>query len=346
VETAAGGRWERPVVEPPIHQTSRAAEFGQSSLSFSPDGRLLAAADSGGIALLDTSELREVHRIADLPNNPPARFDPLTGDLWAYGKTDGLIRWTLRESDDELVLNRAGWDTDGGVGRLAVAADFVAVSKGTSVRVHQVSTLGEPSGWEDLQLYESPVDLALADGGEALAAFWMNPVRAGLWTRHDVEWRLSRMLTNAPVLNGLYAWNATNGFAVPLALQQTEAEKDEPLRVLHWPEGTLLTGAAGAPVVVSSVERDRGVHVDVLIGRHCRHFAVFHVENDRGRFAVTLAISPDGSRLAAIHRDGHLRLWDLRQLLARLSELRLEVPGFDLGEPAGRPPVKAVREDF
>lgn len=344
VETAGGGRWERPVVEPPIHRTAPAALLGPASLSFSSDGRLLAAADSGSITLLDASELRELHRITDLPNNPPPQFEPVTGDLWAYGKTGGLIRWTLRESDDEMVLHRVDRAADGGVGRLAVAAGFVATSKGTAVRVHQVSALGEPARWPDIQLYESPAELALADGGGSLAAYWLNPLRAGLWIRHEAEWRLSRLLTNAPVLNGLYEWNGTNGIIIPLALQRTEAEEDEPLHVRHWPEGTLVTGAARAPVVVSSVERDRGVHVDVLIGGHCRHFAVFPVENDRGRFAVTMAVSPDGSRVAAVHRDGYLRLWDLRLLHARLKELRLEVPGFDLGAPTGRPPVRAVRE--
>ncbi len=348
-ETAAGSVWERPALEPPIRQTSMVGGFAQASLSFSPDSRILVASDNLGIVFLAATTLNELGRI-EMPLSPPAVFGNRNGDLWAYGKNNGPVKWTFSESGDQVSLTRFGRSNGGGVGSLAVAGEHIAISRGSGVFVRSalesLALQTESADFEIAGDRERPGFLALAPNRETVAAIWLNPVRAELWQHRKSVWQLDRSLTNTTLVNGLYDWNGTNLLSVAPRQQRTAEEKAVSFGPPHWPEGTLLTGATASPVVASSVDQGRGIHLDFLGREHCQHIGVFPIGDDFGRSAKALAISPDGALVAATHRDGLIRLWNVRPALARLKDLQLDVPEFALENSGENPPPTAIREVF
>ncbi len=326
-ETPNGPQWERPELEPPIRRSTQIAGVAPLSLSFSADEQVLAVADSKTIVFLSTSNLSELARAENMAINGPIMFDNLTGDLWVYEKQHGAVRWHHTRTNSAMEFWRPRTGTRNSVGEVAAMGGQVAISRGLQIYAGPAALVRPRQfGVGDFRVAEVPESLMIDLLGKSVGVIWVNPVRGALWQQTNDIWRLTFRTTNSVILTSLPGWNGTNLISVPVHLQRTVEEKSARSETPHWAEGTLLTPAANLPLVVSSIDQNRGIHVDRLGSGHCQHIGIFPMQNADGRRAVSVAISPNGSFIVAANRDGTIEFWSLRPILEHLDTMQLGFP--------------------
>jgi eukaryotic-like serine/threonine-protein kinase len=325
------------------NRTPRPNTWGPRTLDFSPDGRLLASSDVDGVRLWDASTGSPV---AHLPvaAAEAVRFSPDGSRLLAGSSSGrGLGLWPLRAV------------ADGAGGGLRIGPPrYVSTPAGLSPVRGAWDGTGRYLAARD-DLHDQVVVLDLARSAEVArlgphpraTQFPISPdgrwVATSTWKGHDVNvWEVAsgRLAWRLPCDSAFAAFSPDGRWLAVAPFPGRECR--------FWQVGSWRPG----PVVQLST----GFFGAMAFARHGRLFAIDDggrvrlVDPDSGREVATLdagtgtsanwyclAISPDGTRLAA-GRDHIIHLWDLRRIREQLAALGLDWASPPYPAP-GRPPV-------
>jgi serine/threonine protein kinase/WD40 repeat protein len=323
-------------------------------LAFAPDSRLLATASQDGVLLWDAAAARQVGRVPSGPGYSLA-FHPQGRHLFTTGP-GGLMQWPIVPALGPIA------DSDRARRRIGPGKTLrPAPAPSESLRVH-----GDAIG-QSLILAENSREVSLLPLAE--------PAKVSrLGTHDDVFW---------VALSPDGRWAISAGGAGKAAIRIWDAARGELVRQLPQEEGRyyLATFSPDGRLLVANVRSEflfwevGSWEIKQRLPRHLRSLdgyvafagdgrllALAHTRNlihlyDAGTWQhlasletpgqkdlTGLALSPDGSRLAATTADGVLGLWDLRRLRARLAALGLDwdLPAYPTsGHEA--PPVEAMQ---
>lgn len=321
----SGRDWVPFDSEPPVRRILSIPQFSPSYLAFNPAGTILAAADNTRIVFFATSSGATLAEM-QMPLSGPIAFDRISGDFWAYNKTNGPMRWTVSEAQNVLTYMPvplvAGQSH---VGQLAAAGGHLVFSRGTNVFVRTKNASFQPGELlADFAVDALPRELAVSANGQQVAAVWWNPVRAELWRwRSSGGWVAEPSSINTVVLANLTAWNRGAPMTIGPAQQRTAGEKAVKSKSTHFGSPRLLIPAAQVPMVAWLPESEDGIHLDYLGRESCIHIGTLPFEREQGFPALVL--SPDGTRLARASSKGEIHVWDLHLMLEKLSHLDLGI---------------------
>ncbi len=300
------------------------AEDDVASISFSPDGSVIASLAFGVVFLNDAHSGRNLGEL-QIPHCQSVKFGPRENELLIASKAEGVFRFPWRRTTRDVLefgpreklLNGPGW------GRITITADanrtalvnrqtlFTTTWSGTNLS--NTLRIGPHPGLFDLAL--SPDGRLLTTG-----SFWNdNAIR--IW--HANTGALVRELNVGANLRSTFSpdgrWLVTYGETcrlwktadwspgAPLSLDKQDALGCE---VAFSPDGRLLA--------VTQVDRE----IHLFDFPSLQRLAVLVAP--RPARIEALAFSPDSSELAAACPQAEVQLWDLRALRQKLAPLGLD----------------------
>jgi WD40 repeat protein len=306
---------------------------GPGSLSFSSDGSRLCATQSGGLAIIRTTDGA---RLAQYRTGNPAEFVTALfardgRSLYVCGTISGLARLPLQEAAEDLAIGeRAAVDPmpDGYVRDISDDGSQLVVVSPRQARV-KIFALGTSetklaAEWVAPGAYGA----AFGDGGRSVLVNHDDTVpnfkNEGLrvW---DIAKREPIRTLDAPV-SADADWNDRAGVAIT-----TNGKKQS----LLWRSKTWERGV-GLPVEVQGNETCFSIAPDgqlIAIGTSA---GVHLIAAADGRTLAMLGqgvplgypnavlFSPDGQQLAALNGDSQIHLWNLPALRAELRKLNLD----------------------
>jgi len=265
---------------------------GARVVTFSPDGRVLAAAGSGGIRLWDAATAMPVPAAFQSASSVSAMAFSPDGRLLASGDADGYLRL---------------WDA--ATGRLADPPVRIAASRSGSFHPPLISSVAfSPDGTllaiGDIAGYVHMLRPPSAQPArEALLAV---PERFGTGSVTSVAFSPDgRLLATAGSDGEVRLWNPATGETTAAPLKVTEPDALSVTSVTFSPDGRLLaTGDDYGVVRMWNPATGRPVGKPIL----ANPIATELVRAGGGVNAV--AFSPDGKMLASADADGGIGLWN------------------------------------
>jgi serine/threonine protein kinase/WD40 repeat protein len=320
-----------------------------TAADFDPEGRLLVTAGAEGVHVWDLAEHR---RLADLGLDQcgTAAFHPANRSLVTFGRVSGLRIWPLApdpkgpsaglQFGPPRVLPLAGpqhffqnavWSQDGST--LAVV-DF---------RNEQRVTLFRPDRGADPSVLGSMpwlARLALSRKGDWVATAAGESRGVWLWRVAD-----GQVVWKSPRGHGFPAFSPDDQWLITATDSQYHSWRvpsGEPGRVWRRDQA----GAGDAPLAFSpdgrllalTTSRQRVTLVDWVENRQ-----LATLEGPPSGNIVSLAFSPDATRLAVTHIHDEIHIWDLRQLLRALAHFDLHWAPCPPPSTAGPGPAAPVR---
>jgi WD40 repeat protein/serine/threonine protein kinase len=303
-------------------------------VAFAPDSRLLATASQDGVLLWDAAVARPVGRVPSGPGYSLA-FHPEGHHLFTTGP-GGLMQWPI--------VPALGPSADAGQAPRRIGPGRMlhpAPAPSESLRVH-VDGRGQL-----LILAENSRDVSLLPLAEPAKASRLGTHDGAFWVAlsPDGRWAASAGATSEGTI---YIWDTARGDLV----RQLPQEDSRYFMTTFSPDGRwLVTNVrsefrfweVGSWEIRQRLPRHlRSLDGYVAFAGDGRLLALAHARNlihlydartwqhlasleTPGQKDLTgLALSPDGSRLAATTADGVLGLWDLRRLRERLGALGLD----------------------
>lgn len=317
------------------------------SLAFSPDGRALAVAGSGGGALhlLDPHTgaiLRDLEGHTDYVR--AVAFTP-DGAYLASGADDGAIRlWNLRPSGEGRMLRGHG----GGVNSIAISPDgtyLASASDDATIKLWEVATGKECQTLRGHQLWVYAVAFSPDGGYLASGGYDENVV---LWDLRTWERRVlgsHRGPVTAVAFSPDGALLASAGFDRTVRLWDIRSGT---VRTLRGHEGTVYAVAFSPQGhLLASASADRTVRVwNPATG------TVWAVLTDYFEAVRALAFSPDGNLLATgscaryyadYCGEGEVRLWLIPPHSADHGKENGRIPQGFCGRSCSSPPARVTQ---
>jgi eukaryotic-like serine/threonine-protein kinase len=311
-------------------ELARPAEFIEASLAgstireceFSVDGRILGGGWSDLVAFCNATDLKPLER---LPVKRPTsfRFDPRGAAIFASdaaGVGQWTMQWptpnTLQCSPRESILAGAGWSA------IAFSAQgnwFAAANVRSNAALlfdrsltNRIATLAPHPGVDALAISPHARWLATGSSRDRQVKVW--DVQTG-----EEELSIHAGISPRAAFSADGKWLAT--FGDTFELRAVGSWKPAP--AMPFREGQPLLGAAtfSHDSRILAVVRDQYA-VQLFDLTTFQSLGILCVPEDRTMHA--LAFSADGGRLAAACSSGRLRIWDLRLIRQRLTEVNLD----------------------
>jgi serine/threonine protein kinase/WD40 repeat protein/Flp pilus assembly protein TadD len=305
------------------------AQAAVNSLGIHRDGRLLAASANDGVHLWDLGTGKEM-RVLRVGRTYSVIFDRAGRSLLTCG-TAGLYRWPTRgDPDAPVACLRLGppqaLDLPPGF-----EPDWCAQSEdGRRVALHKFSSgeviLLEPARFHRRSRSLSDAGLwcpAISPDGRWVATGTWNGYACKIW-----DAQTGRCLEDFPARHARPTFSPDNRWLVIGTFQEYAFHE---LNGGRWQCSRRVPRDKGVPwaglvaftwdaEMVAVADSSWGVR---LLDTHdWREFASLSAPDSAELTA--LCFSPDGSQLVAGTQDGTIQLWDLRQIRARLREMRVD----------------------
>lgn len=308
----------RPLVDP----GGMADEI--EDIDLSSDGEILAVATSRGLVLWDVLSGRQLGLLPLAPIRSVA-FLPSSDALLTCSSV-GIRRWPIVRSGDsrELRLHLGPakmWSLPEGLGKMAVAPNgkMAAVIRPQAILLYDLADSKKSESLPTEKFYDA---LALGPEGRLLAARVSNQEEIDFWdTRQLALLPTSAALNSGPnfrfspdgrwfctVAAGAYALHEVGTWVRGPKLAR-KRYANQPGVMAFSGDGRLLALAV-APSIIELVALPSGESLGRLTGPDYCPF-------------VALAFSRDGRILAAAGRENLAMVWDLGDLAAQLSGLKL-----------------------
>ena len=297
---------------------------------FSPDGRLLASADSDGVHLWDWAALRKV---ASMPMAAHAVvFHPSDGSLYTCG-VRGLYRWPIcRNPDSDAGGLKVGPPQLVGEAAVIWRACFSPEARllAATDRTHGQAIVFDPLGKTDRVLLRPHPEI----GFVAISpdARWVATGTFGAFRTAVKVWdaRSGKLVWDLPL--SVAQSNATVVFSPDGQWLVTATAQDYRFwKVGTWEPGLVLPRErSGTAVPPLAFTRD-GKMLAVSIS--ARQVRLLEVATARELASLTapdpqrvfdLCFSPDGSQLAASCEQQVIQVWNLRELRRHLADIGLD----------------------
>ena len=315
------------------------------SVSFSPDGSLLAAGASNGVIFvwdIDTGEM--VEALTGHGGIISLSFSP-DGSLLAAGSFDSRVFvWDVEtgENVETLAGHTDGarsvlFSPDGSLLTAGTGDGVVFVWDGDTGEI--VETLVGHTGWVESMAftpdgsllasgsYDGTVKLWDIDTGEMIETL----VESTRWT-HTVAFAPDgTLLTFDPLEGTVRVWNVDTGEMVETRGNFTEWSSS----MVFAPDGTRIA----LPLfdgTVRVLDVDTGRRIETLVG---------HTDG-----VESVAFAPDGSMLASGSSDGTVKLWDLSKRTQPRPQTLVKISGDNqqgaTNEPLANPLIVEVRDQY
>jgi serine/threonine protein kinase/WD40 repeat protein len=335
--------WEVSTPDSCLHSPAPGCERGgaQGKVAFARDGRLLAAAGRDGVLLWDAAAARPVGRVPSGPAHSLA-FHPDGGRLFTTGP-GGVTQWPIVPNGQGPALRvcpgQPLWSTTAAADSLRARIDragrwLILAENARDVNLLPLDGSGKA---HRLGSHEGLCGVALSPDGAWAASAGGPDDTVCVWdvARGTLARRLPHGRNNycAVTFSPDGRWLVTNVRSEFLVWEVGSWELKHRLpRHLRSLEGYVAFADDGRLLALASA---RNV-VELYDPATWRHLATVKTP---GRKDLTgLALSPDGSRLAATTADEALALWDLRRLRQELAALGLD------WEMTPYPPAEPVAE--
>ena len=334
--------WDAATVSSDIATLEHTA--GVSSVSFSPDGTLLASgANNGVIFVWDVASGENVETLAGHGVIISVTFSP-DGTLLASGSFDGRVSvWDVETGENVETL--AG-HTDG-ARSVSFSPDGTLLAAGAgdgTVKVwdvetgKRVKTLVGHTDWVESVVFApdgSLIASASSDGtvkvwdvatGEMVETLVEHP---GWWVHAVVFAPDGTLLTFDPLEGTVRVWDVETGKRVKTRGRFTEWSSS----MTFSPDGSLIaSNSYDGAIKVWDIAA--GGRIETLVG---------HTD-----WISSVAFAPDGSLLASASFDGTVKVWDLSKRTQPRPQTIVKISGDDqqgvTNEPLANPLIVEVRD--
>ena len=285
------------------------------SVSFSPDGTLIAAGGSDGLFLWDVASRRQVATL-HVENFRSLSFSP-DGTLIAVGSRDGLFLWDVASRRQVATLD----DRDlFHFGSVSFSPDGTLIASGSAAELflwdvasrRQVATLHD--GFAQPVSF-SPDGTLIAGRASDEFVLWDVASRRQVATLHDgsfgsVSFSPDGTLIAGGGWDGLFLWDVASR-------RQVATLHDGSINSLSFsPDGTLIASGSAAELFLWDVTSRRQVAIFLHPGT-----------------INSLSFSPDGTLIASATGNG-LLLWDVAEVEPATPQTLTKVSGDSQQGPA------------